>query len=233
MLWGRLDQIRRHRLLLLNTILTCLFLVVLKERTPVAVLAILSLVAIVFGKGQSRQAGWAGLAIAVTLPVIIEFFGGNAASNESDAEFRMRNMVKLQIDTNTSVQERLVIWREMHTLITPNNVCTRISPAELLPGNEAWSTWRHISPHSIYLFFLLAYGLIGLVLYFGLLARLIWSAVTSERLTSNMKLFMSGLGIAYLFLGVFHLSFLSKLGFLFCWILGLAMADRDAGHGAI
>lgn len=233
LLWVRYDQIRRHRLLLLNTILACLFLVVLQERTPVAVLATLSLVAIVFGKGQSRQAGWAGLAIAVTLAGIIGFFGGNAASNESDAELRMRNMVKLQIDSDTSVQERLDIWREMLTLITPNNVCTGRSPAELLPGNEAWSTGRHLSPHNIYLFFVLAYGVVGLVLYFGLLARLIWSAVTSERLTSDMKLFMSGLGIAYLFLGVFHLSFLSKLGFLFCWILGLAMADRDAAGGAI
>jgi len=233
LLWVRYDQIRRHRLLLLNAILTCLFLVVLQERTPVAVLAILSLVAIVFGKGQSRQAGWAGLTIAVTLVGIIGFFGGNAASNESDAELRMRNMVKLEIDSDTALQERLKIWREMLTLITSNNVCTGRSPAELLPGNEAWSTGRHLSPHNTYLFFVLAYGVVGLVLYFGLLARLIWSAVTSERLTSEMKLFMSGLGIAYLFLGVFHLSFLSKLGFLFCWILGIAMADRDSARGVI
>lgn len=232
MLWVRYDQIRRHRLLLLNTILACLFLVVSQERTPVAVLAILSLVAIVFGKGQSRLAGWAGLAIAVTLAVIIGFYGGNAASNESDAELRMRNMVKLQFDSDTAVQERLEIWREMLTLITLNNVSTGRSPAELLPGNEAWSSGRHLSPHNVYLFFVLAYGVVGLVLYFGFLARLVWSVVASERLTLDIKLFMSGLGIAYLFLGVFHLSFLSKFGFLFCWILGLSVADRDAARGA-
>lgn len=246
LLWVRYDQIRRHLLLLLNTILACLFLVILQERTPVAVLAILSLVAIVFGIGQSRQAGWAGLAMALTLAWMIGFLGGNAmlnksdaelrggnaALNESDAELRMRNMVKLQIDSDTSVKERLVIWREMLTLITPNNVYTGRSPAELLPGNEAWGTAQHLSPHNNYLFFVLAYGVVGLVLYFWLLARLIWSAVTSERLMSDMKLFMFGLGIAYLFLGVFHLSFLSKLGFLFCWILGLAMADRDDASGA-
>ncbi len=233
LLWVRYDQIRRHRLLLLNTILACLFFVVLQERTPVAVLAILSLVAIVFGNGQSRQAGWAGLAMALTLAWMIGFLGGNAVLNESDAELRMRNMVKLQIDSDTSVQERMDIWREMLTLITPNNVYTGRSPAELLPGNEAWGTAQHLSPHNIYLFFVLAYGVVGLMLYFGLLGRLIWSAVTSEQLTSDMKLFMSGLGIAYLFLGVFHLSFLSKIGFLFCWILGIAMADRDSARGVI
>lgn len=229
----RYDQIQRHWLLLLNTILAFLFLVVLQERTPVAVLAILSLVAIVFGKGRSRQAGWAGFIIAATIAWMIGFLGENPALDKSDAELRMRNMVKLQIGSDTSVQERLDIWREMLTLITPNNVYAGRSPAELLPGNEEWGTGQHLSPHNIYLFFVLAYGVVGLVLYFWLLSRLVWFAVTSGGVTWNMKLFIFGLGIAYLFLGIFHLSFLSKLGFLFCWVLGIAMADRDAAGGAI
>jgi hypothetical protein len=247
LLWVRRDQLKSQWLLLLNLIFASLFLVISQERTPVAVLFILSLIPIIFGRGLARRAGWVGLAMSVTLVGIIGFFAGNATMNksdaelragnatmnESDAELRMKNMATLQVDRDTSTKERVQIWREMLILIKLNNVWTGFSPAALLPGNEAWSNGRFYSPHNAYLFFVLAYGVVGLVLYFGLLARLIWSVVSSGRLDSEMRLFISGLAIAYLFLGFFHLSFLSKLGFLFCWILGLAMADRDGDCNVI
>lgn len=231
-LWVRRNQVQRRWLLWLNLGLTCLFLVLLRERTPVAGLAILSLIAIVFGRGQTRLAGWGGLALALALVGSIGFFGEGVGWNESDAEFRMRNMAMLRIGNDMSIQQRLDIWREMLMLITLDNVWMGLSPAELLPGNEAWSTGRHLSPHNAYLFFVLAYGVVGLALYFGLVAKLMVSVIGCACMASDMKLFIFGLGIVYLLLGVFHLSFLSKLGFLFCWILGLAMADCDAARKA-
>ena len=228
LLWVRRDQVKWQRLLFLNMLLAFLFLAIVQERTPVAVLIILSFVTAVFGRGRLRLTGWVGLAIAAMLVGIIGLGIGNGGLNESDPEVRMRNMMMLRIDNDTSVWERMDIWREMLALITWDNVWTGLSPAELLPGNEAWTLGRHLSPHNTYLFFVLAYGVTGLMLYFGFLARLIWSVVKSAQLTSDLKLFILGLSIAYLFLGIFHLSYLSKLGFLFHWILGLAIADRDA-----
>ncbi|WP_198289157.1 hypothetical protein [Methyloversatilis thermotolerans] len=55
--WVRWNQVRRQKLLLLNKDPACLFLAMLPERPPVAVLPILSLVAIISGKAWQRRAG--------------------------------------------------------------------------------------------------------------------------------------------------------------------------------
>jgi hypothetical protein len=55
--WVRSNQVRHQKLLLLNKGRACLFLAMLPERTPVAVLSILSLVVIISGKAWQRRAG--------------------------------------------------------------------------------------------------------------------------------------------------------------------------------
>lgn len=231
LLWVCRDHVKSQQLLLLNSFLAYIFFMIAQERIPVATLTILSLVAVIVGDGRVRRAGWVGLLISLSIIVVVGFFSSTIC-NESDADCRMRNMVMLQFGNDTSFMQRLGIWREMLSMITLDNIWTGLSAGSLLPSNEVWSTGQHLSPHNAYLFFALGYGLIGLVLYFGLLSRLIWVIVSSKRLTQDMRIFILGLSFAYLFLGFFHLSFLSKLGFLFCWIIGLAMADLDAVRGA-
>lgn len=258
LLWVRRDRIRHHKLLIVNTVLAYLFLVLMKERTPLAVLAFLSISAIVFMNGRWRVAGVASLAggvLAMSLAVAMGTSGGEVAQtqnesgagalfssgtsggeaartqNESDADLRMRNMVTMEVKEDASVKARVEIWQDMLTYITPSNALLGFSAGKLLPGYEAWNTEKLISPHNLYLFFVLAYGIVGLVLFFGLLSWQVWAVLGGGWPRSDTNVFVFSLALAYLLIEIFHLSLLSKLGFFFFWVLGIGMSDRDAANG--
>lgn len=239
LLWVRRDQIRHHKLLIVNTVLAYFFLVLMKERTPLAVLAFLSISAIIFMNGRWRVAGVAALAgvvLAMSLAVAMGpsgaagALGGKVAPNESDADLRMKNLVTMEVKKDASVKARVEIWQDMLTYITPSNALLGFSAGKLLPGYEAWNPEKLISPHNLYLFFVLAYGIVGLVLFFGLLSRLVWAVRGGGWPRSDMNVFVFSLGLAYLLIGILHLSLLSKLGFFFWWVLGIGMSDRDAAN---
>lgn len=251
LLWIYRDRVSQRRLLALNTVFMLILIIVLRERTPVAVLGLISIVFILGGKGRIRIAGCYGLAVVFALAFIISSNGraaeliesvaspfGRATEinesdtklrNESDADLRMANMLMLRVDSDTSSRARMAIWREMLEYITPANILFGRSPGELLPGYETWCEGKHLSPHNVYLFFVLAYGLLGLAIFFLLVLNLVVSCCVERSLSDEKRLFLVALTLGYLLIGMFHLSFVSKFGFLFCWILGVSLAERDAG----
>jgi O-antigen ligase len=224
------NQLKNKNLLFVNVGLALILLIVIQERAPIVFLFILSFVGVLFASKRSRLAYLAGLAIALMLVIVIGFFGGESGVNESDADVRMRNLATFQLSDDTSFNQRLLIVKEMVNLVTLENIWLGLSPANVLPSNEFGSEVEYISPHNIYLFFVLGYGLIGLLIFLWVLGFFIWILFNGAEVNSGIRFFIFALTIAYLCFGFFHLIFLSKSGCLFFWILGGAIAERYAAR---
>ena len=202
-------------------------------------LGLVFLTYVTLGARQSRKFGALGLTAVLLVAVGISYEGSgyrgfgkgreyvNQDVNESDAQLRMRNTLELRLDQDPSTKERMSIWQDMLREIDAKNAWLGKSVGLVLPSTDGKTDNRHLSPHNFYLFFILAYGVLGLVLYFGFLLKLTLSASTCKGLSDEKKLLLIGLLAGYLFVGMFHLIFLSKLGVIFFWILGVTLAECD------
>lgn len=218
-LWVFRKSVRHRRLLIANTILAVAAVVMFQERMPIVVLGLISLVFAILGQGRLRIAGFLGFAGVIILALLISNFGDK--ENESDPGLRMSNAVTINVERDTSMTTRTKIAREMLNLVDADNIFFGMESRRLLPAYEKWSENGLISPHNLYLFLLLAFGLAGVAL---MVALGVWIALTFIRPQPRpeVKLLLIALSLAYLFLGMFHLSLVSKAGILFFFVIGFS-----------
>ncbi|MFZ2162807.1 MAG: O-antigen ligase family protein [Sideroxyarcus sp.] len=236
-LWLNRAQLKHRWLLVCNSLLAIVLVVMFRERTPLIVLGVFSIMFLAFGNRQLRMVGFSGSVGVCVVAFGLAFanFGGalnqsgpdkGGSLNESDPELRMQNVIYLNLDRDTSTVERLAIWKEALKELTAENIVFGKSPSMLLPGYEARSPESHISPHNFFLFILLAYGLVGAGLFFGFLF-LVYYDLLGNTAHLEWRLFMGALLLAFILLSIYHVPFIGKLGFMFFLFLGVALANAN------
>jgi O-antigen ligase len=227
------DRVENRLLLALNLVASVAVIGLMLERTPVLTAVLAMALPVLLRKGQLRLKTFA-IGSVITLVIAAAAIFMLRASDEipglDDAVDRFVNMVTLQVSQDESMAIRFVSWLQAFEAFL-SSPWIGIGPDTVLPGTELTAA-AHFVPESAYLFFLAAYGIVGMAIV-SLICVALVARVWPPMRISRPHAFIAGLFVIYAMLGVFHNPLLGKLGVFLLFATGFTLmrgAQADPAH---
>ncbi len=217
LLWLNAKEVKRRKLLIINSILSIVFLVLSLERSPILMMIIL--VCVWKARAIQNNISRAILFLLFSSTCLFAFTSFATPYLESNmivsyAFERITNVLTFNFSKDDAIRSRNEVeWRDSIDLAEKKYF--GIGPGRVSPAASHGN--GYLAPHNNFLLYYLGYGIIGLSLFTILLLAYFRYLFKLKNL--DKRYFGFGLMLSFILMALFNLPFLGRPGILFFLIM--------------